>query len=345
MTAINESRQVCPAYPVDYIKQYYLPTMYGIIFIVGLIGNITAIVIYVVKIRPLTSSCIIMLNLAMADLLYILSLPFLVHFYITEDWVLGEFMCRLVRFCFHFNLYGSILLLTCLSAFRYVAVVHPLRAAQVKTQSWGIVSCLVMWLLCLIGIVPMFSLIGTELQNYTDSKTVCIDFASNKICQVWLYNWILSAFGFLVPLFVVCLSYTCVARALSKGPLPHRRAQVHARRLTVLILLVFVVCFTPYHFLRFARIHTRSTNSSTPPSCPLALEAGVHAAYTISRPLAGLNTFFNLALYTMAGERFQQAFWSLFHWKTSLPRNISLSLEAATIFRPRGQSFNDLLQS
>ncbi|XP_062389654.1 2-oxoglutarate receptor 1 [Sardina pilchardus] len=313
---------------VNFIKRYYLPTMYGIIFIVGLVGNVTAIAIYLLKIRPFHTSSIIMLNLAISDLLYVLSLPLLIHFYITGDWMFGDFMCKLVRFCFHFNLYGSIFLLTCFSVFRYVVVVHPLRASRVKRPSWGIISCLVTWLLCLILLGRMFRLIETKPIYNGDgtpvNQSVCVDFASNDPPEVWLYNWILTIFGFLVPLCVVCLNYTCMAVALSRGPLPHRPAQVRARRTTVLILLVFVVCFTPYHVLRLARVDTksRSANCST-------LE-GVNAAYIISRPVAFLNTFFNLALYTLAGDRFRQAFWSLFSWKASLPK----SLVVTTIHRP-----------
>lgn len=314
---------------VDYIKWYYLPTMYGIISIVGLVGNVTAITIYLVKIRPFNSSTIIMLNLAMADLLYVLSLPFLVHYYTTGDWVLGKFMCSLVRYSFHFNLYGSILLLTCLSVFRYVVVIHPLKAAQVNRQSWGIISCLIVWLICLIGMIPMFSLIATEEKG---SKTICLDFASNDLEYLSLYCWILTVFGFLVPLFVVFLCYTCVARVLSRGLLAHRSAHSRARRMTVLILLVFVVCFTPYHLLRLAHVDTRNMLVAFP------VQERVHAAYIISRPLAGLNTFFNLALYTLAGDRFQQAFWSLFRWRVSLPQSM-----VETVYRPRGLSSNNLL--
>lgn len=314
---------------VGYIKRYYLPVMYGIISIVGLVGNVTAITIYLVKIRPFNSSIIIMLNLAMADLLYVLSLPFLVHFYTTGDWVLGKFMCSLVRYSFHFNLYGSILLLTCLSVFRYVVVVYPLKAAQVNRQSWGIISCLTVWLICLIGMIPMFSLIATEERC---NKTICLDFASNNPEYTSLYCWILTIFGFLVPLFVVCLCYTRVARVLSQGLLAHRSSQFRARRMTVLILVVFVVCFTPYHLLRLARVDTRVASVS------FAVQEIVHTAYIISRPLAGLNTFFNLALYTLAGDRFQQAFWSLFRWRVSLPQNM-----VETVYRPRGLSFNNLL--
>lgn len=306
---VNESG-VCLSVDLS-IKHYYLPFMYGIIFVVGFTGNLLAIIIYVVKLRPWKSGSIIMVNLAVADLLYALSLPFLVEFYIDRDWRLGEFMCRLLRFCFHFNLYGSILFLTCLSVFRYVVVVHPLQAASVRRPYWGVSVCLAIWIISLLEIGPMLSMITT--QKY-DNTTDCLDFASNDPETVWWYSWLLSVLGYLLPLVVVCWCYTHISGALGKSLSASRPSRIRAQRLTVMILVVFIMCFLPYHILRVLRVGSLRSNGT---SC--LQKKIINDAYTLSRPLAGLNTFFNLALFTLAGDKFQQAFYSLiFSRKTTI---------------------------
>lgn len=69
--------------------------------------------------RRWNTSLIYMVNLATTDLMYGLSLPFLVASYVLQDrWIFGDFMCRLVRFLFYFNLYCSIYFLTCISVHR-----------------------------------------------------------------------------------------------------------------------------------------------------------------------------------------------------------------------------------
>lgn len=69
--------------------------------------------------RRWNTSLIYMVNLATTDLMYGLSLPFLIASYVLRDrWVFGDFMCRLVRFLFYFNLYCSIFFLTCISVHR-----------------------------------------------------------------------------------------------------------------------------------------------------------------------------------------------------------------------------------
>lgn len=292
---------------VTFMKNYYLPVTYGIIFIVGLLGNLTSIFIYLTKLRPWKSSSIIMVNLALTDLLYVLSMPFLVYYYANRElWVLGDFMCRFVRFSFHFHLYGSILFLTCFAVFRYVVVIKPLLAAQVQRRIWGIIACSVVWVLAAVEIAPMWRIISLKELN---NQTQCLDFASTIPVEVvrW-YSWTLTVLGFLLPLAVVYMCYISVVKQLARGPNTSSLSRTRARRVTMLILVLFGLCFLPYHILRVVRVETRDMNS---PVNMLCMKNIVHAVYIFSRPLAGLNTFFNLALYTLSGDKFRAAFLSI----------------------------------
>ncbi|XP_068612585.1 2-oxoglutarate receptor 1-like [Brachionichthys hirsutus] len=300
------------------VKRYYLPAAYGVIFAVGLLGNVTSIGIYVTKMRPWRSSSVIMVNLAVTDLLYVLSLPFLVHYYTNGDsWTLGDFMCRFVRFGFHFNLYGSVLFLTCLAVFRYVAVIKPLLAAQVRRKTWGVAACAAVWVVAAAKIAPMLTMISLHVH---DNKTYCLDFASTlNVDDVRYYGWVLTALGFLLPLAVVFACYMGVVKHLAEGPYTSSPYRMRARYVIMLILVVFVACFLPYHVLRAARIETRRAAGT-----PCMTERLVHAAYIISRPLAGLNTFGNLALYTLSGDKFRRAFLGTFYRKRWPPKARSL---------------------
>lgn len=105
-------------------KYVFLPVCYSLTFLFSLTLN------SVVLLRSCgcttgfgrrrwNTSLIYMVNLATTDLMYGLSLPFLVASYVLRDhWVFGDFMCRLVRFLFYFNLYCSIFFLTCISVHR-----------------------------------------------------------------------------------------------------------------------------------------------------------------------------------------------------------------------------------
>ncbi|KAI4886134.1 hypothetical protein NFI96_001726 [Prochilodus magdalenae] len=186
---------------VDYLmKRYYLPIMYGIIFVVGVLGNVTSLLVYLVQVRPWKSSSIILVNLATTDLLYMLSMPFLIYYYAQSDsWTLSDFMCRFVRFGFHFNLYGSILFLTCLAVFRYMAVLHPLQAAKIQKKRWGLLACALTWALAAAQMAPIFNMIFTVKEN---NITICLDLASNKPTRIWCIGTGLGLIGSALLLYL-----------------------------------------------------------------------------------------------------------------------------------------------
>ncbi|XP_013866102.1 2-oxoglutarate receptor 1 [Austrofundulus limnaeus] len=306
------------------LNRYYLPVSYSIICVVGLLGNMISISIYLTKLRPWKSSSIIMVNLALSDLLYVLTMPFLVHYYANGDsWILGDFLCRFVRFAFHFHLYGSVLLLSCMAVFRYMAVIWPLRGVQLQRRVWGVTACSVVWILAAAEVTPMLALISLR---HEDNNTHCLDFASTRpVSAVREYVWVLTALGYVLPLVLVLVCYVGIVKQLTTGPDPSSSCRMRARCVTVLILVVFVLCFLPYHILRVLWVEAQNAMMT---ACAANT---VQAAYIISRPLAGLNTFFNLALYTLSGDRFRRAFLGTFQCQNWVSKaRLLLRLSART---------------
>lgn len=83
-------------------KRILLPAVYILVFLVGLPLN-SAVILKIWRLRPnLTRNNIYMLNLALADFLYVMSLPLLIYNYASHDyWPFGELACKLVRFQFY----------------------------------------------------------------------------------------------------------------------------------------------------------------------------------------------------------------------------------------------------
>ncbi|XP_053311992.1 2-oxoglutarate receptor 1 [Spea bombifrons] len=291
------------------IKKYYLPAMYSIILIVGVPGNIIAISVYVMKMRPWRTSIIILLNLAITDLMHLSSLPFLVFNYTNQEkWTLGDFMCKLIRVVFHFNLYGSILFLTCFSIFRYFVIVHPMKFHAIHKRRWAVIACAAVWVIALIEVLPMVILM-TEVQD----TVACVDFAvSLDTYNLRWYNAFLTSVGFALPLVVVTLCYTLINCSLANGPYTNDIYKKKARRLVVILLVVFYACFLPLHIFRALRIETREYNIGC------LYESYIHAVYIASRPIASLNTFGNLLLYVAVGGNFRQAIQSVYKCKSNL---------------------------
>lgn len=100
---INVSRQGVPrcTYKEDF-KRILLPAVYTFVLLLGLPLN-AAVILKIWRRRPgLSRNNIFMLNLAIADFLYVTSLPLLIYNYGSHDyWPFGEFLCKLVRFQFY----------------------------------------------------------------------------------------------------------------------------------------------------------------------------------------------------------------------------------------------------
>lgn len=91
-------------------KYVLLPVSYALVFVVGLALNAMALYVIVFRTKRWKPSTIYMFNLTMCDTLYILTLPFLIYYYADEnDWPFSEPFCKLIRFLFYANLYGTVL--------------------------------------------------------------------------------------------------------------------------------------------------------------------------------------------------------------------------------------------
>lgn len=89
-------------------KYILLPVSYALVFVVGLALNAMALFVIVFRTKRWKPSTIYMFNLTMCDTLYILTLPFLIYYYADEnDWPFTEPLCKIIRFLFYANLYGT----------------------------------------------------------------------------------------------------------------------------------------------------------------------------------------------------------------------------------------------
>ncbi|NWT20661.1 OXGR1 protein, partial [Vireo altiloquus] len=301
----SSAEQLTSCQDEDFLQvKFYLSILYGLIFLVCFPGNIVTIFVYCVKMRPWKSSTIIMLNLAITDLLYVVTLPFFIHYNANgNNWIFGGFMCKFIQFCFYFNMYSGIIFLSCFSIFRFLVVVHPIKCLFLRKRRWAVVICTVVWMISLVALSPLAILIAP---SHRQNKTICpdLDAAEDFNTSRW-YNWMLTVFAFFLPLLTVTLCYMLIICILATGPHTQACYKQKARRLTVLLLVVFYVCFLPFHVFRGIHLELRVQ----PVSCHL--RKTILFMSVITKPLAALNIFGNLLLYVVSGDNFQHALLSL----------------------------------
>lgn len=170
-------------------KYIFLPICYSFTFIFSI--SLNSVILYrsFRQTKRWNASLIYMVNLASTDFMYGLSLPFLVASYIMRDrWVFGDFMCRLVRFLFYFNLYCSISFLTCISVHRYLGICHPMKVITLETKKAVKCTCVVVWIVVFALTCPIFRFAQTGHVTRLTGLSSNVSNAKNQSHEVSLPN-------------------------------------------------------------------------------------------------------------------------------------------------------------
>uniref|UniRef100_UPI00398EEE19 proteinase-activated receptor 3-like n=1 Tax=Pristiophorus japonicus TaxID=55135 RepID=UPI00398EEE19 len=223
-----------------------IPALCTLVFAIGLPANGLGLWIMTRKIRKLPST-IFLINLATTDLLLILVLPFKISYHLLgNNWLFGEALCRTMTALFYGNMYCSILLLTFISIDRYFALVHPFSSRRFRDNAFAVCACCVIWVISVLLVLPF--LFVEQLYMVQDLNiTTCHDVLSlDKQTGYFFYYFVcLVAMGFLIPCCITIFCYGSVIQTLVLNEKRYARAAM----VTVLILLVYVVCFTPSNII------------------------------------------------------------------------------------------------
>uniref|UniRef100_A0A3Q2ST74 P2Y purinoceptor 2 n=1 Tax=Fundulus heteroclitus TaxID=8078 RepID=A0A3Q2ST74_FUNHE len=295
-------------------KYILLPVSYALVFVVGLALNATALFVIVFRTKHWKPSTIYMFNLTMCDTLYIFTLPFLIYYYADEnDWPFSEPFCKLIRFLFYANLYGSILFLCCISLHRFVGICHPVRSLSwVSARRARLVSVAV-WAFVLFCQAPVLYFSRTRDQK---TERVCYDTTSPELFDDFLvYSSVVSVLMFALPFMVVMVCYGLMVRKLLEphwgsdhgaegggGGRTAQRSKQKSVKMIIIVLAAFMLCFLPFHLTRSLYYSFRYLRQVNPSQISCSLLESASVAYKVTRPLASANSCVDPILYFLAGQ-------------------------------------------
>ncbi|XP_038842380.1 putative P2Y purinoceptor 10 [Salvelinus namaycush] len=162
------------------VQQLYF-WFYLLLFIPGLCLNTTALWVLCTHISKKTKAVIFMVNLALADLLHVMSLPLRIHYYLTHTWPFGHTLCLFCFYLKYLNMYASITFLVCISVQRCVFLLQPFYARRWRRRYDLLISATV-WLVVGIGCSPFIIMRisnSTVPSQYTPSPSTSLIPSSN----------------------------------------------------------------------------------------------------------------------------------------------------------------------
>ncbi|XP_077195710.1 somatostatin receptor type 3 [Paroedura picta] len=277
-----------------------IPLVYLIVCVVGLAGN--SLVIYVVLCHSVSESVtnVYILNLALADELFMLGLPFLAAQNALSYWPFGSFMCRLVMAVDAINQFTSIFCLTVMSVDRYLAVVHPGKSSKWRTARVAKVVSATVWVLSSVVVLPVVVFSDVPL----GMSTCHIQWP--EPASVWKTGFIVytAALGFFGPLLIICLCYLLiVVKVRSSGrkvralTAKRKRSERRVTRMVVTVVAVFVLCWLPFYVLNIVNV-----------IWSLPEEPSLFGIYFLVVVLPYANSCANPIIYGFLSYRFKQGF-------------------------------------
>ncbi|NXX54949.1 OPRK protein, partial [Scopus umbretta] len=252
-----------------------------------------------------TATNIYIFNLAMADALVTTTMPFQSTEYLMNSWPFGDVLCKIVISIDYYNMFTSIFTLTMMSVDRYIAVCHPVKALDFRTPLKAKIINICIWLLSSSVGISAIVLGGTKLREgeYTATTECSLQFPDRD--YVWwdiFMKICVFVFAFVIPVLIIIVCYTLMILRLKSVRLlsGSREKDRNLRRITRLVLVVvavFIICWTPIHIFVLVEALGDVSHSTAAIS-----------SYYFCIALGYTNSSLNPILYAFLDENFKRCF-------------------------------------
>ncbi|XP_029983392.1 B2 bradykinin receptor-like isoform X2 [Sphaeramia orbicularis] len=236
-----------------------VPVYIIIISVLGIVLNILVLLVFWLHKNPCTVPEIYLSNLAAADLLLMCFLPFwAVTIANKYNWFFGLHMCRMVNLCIVMNANRSIYFLVLVSIDRFLALVHPLSHASMRSRKCAKLGCVLVWCFGLILGIP--TLICRKVKDDPGSNSSGCSFGCSETV-IYTNEVVLTVLGFIIPVAIISYCTIKIIQALKNRPVEGVKIQKMEHRATFLVLVVlgaFLTCWGPFHIMRMIEIFLRT---------------------------------------------------------------------------------------
>ncbi|XP_069000530.1 mu-type opioid receptor [Embiotoca jacksoni] len=226
-----------------------ITALYSIVCVVGLVGNVLVMYIIVRYTKMKTATNIYIFNLALADALVTSTLPFQSVNYLMGTWPFGDMLCKMVMSIDYYNMFTSIFTLTTMSIDRYVAVCHPVKALDFRTPRNAKIVNVCNWILSSAIGLPVMFMASTTPSSIVDCKLIFPH-------PSWYWDTLLKIcvfiFAFIMPVLIITVCYGLMILRLKSvrmlsGSQEKDRNLRRITRMVLVVVAVFIVCWTPIH--------------------------------------------------------------------------------------------------
>ncbi|KAM4626699.1 chemerin-like receptor 2 [Discoglossus pictus] len=291
---LEETSQEVPEYHVVHILSMII---FSLAFLVGVPGN--AMVIWFTGFKwEKTVNTLWFLNLAIADLIFVLFMPLHITYVATNfHWPFGTLLCKVNSFIAQLNLFASVFFLTVISLDRFLSVGCPSFSQRHWTLRTSMIISGIVWIMAAIIAGP--ALYFRDTITFGKAHVVCFNnfHESSQSIRIGIhaaFTLVRFLFGYLIPLITMIVCYSYLAIKMKK------KTTLASRKFfwTILAVVVaFFICWTPFHIFTFLELfHIQYFHEVLMIGMPLVTS------------LAFVNSCLNPILYVLISKVFRDSF-------------------------------------
>ncbi|XP_051757000.1 leukotriene B4 receptor 1 [Ctenopharyngodon idella] len=262
-----------------------------IAFVFGFPGNLFVVWSVLCRVRRRSVTCLLILNLAVADALVLLSAPLFIRFLAGgRGWEFGATLCKTVHYMCCVNMYSSIYLICLMSMDRWLAVTKPFLSQRLRTKKRLLSVMLGIWVMAFLMALPMPFYRSSLMVS--PNFYVCIPYHwKDSNHEIFQYMWE-TVLGFLLPFTFILFCYISVICRLRTAMFQRKG---RGNFLILLIIAAFTVFWLPYHLINILQVIGLMQNSTS-----------VLKVAKVARPnvtaFAFMSSSVNPVLYVFAGS-------------------------------------------
>ncbi|XP_060111870.1 leukotriene B4 receptor 1-like [Heteronotia binoei] len=260
----------------------------SIAFLVGFPGNAFVVWSAGWRVRKRTVTCLLILHLAIADLIVLLTAPIFLRVLSVQDWELGDGICRACHYICGVSMYASVFLIALMSLDRCLAISKPFLSHKIRNKKTIRLVVLAIWVSGFILAIPV--LLFRKVLQEKNGKLRC-DFDHPTPRDLVFHNLFETITGFLVPFITIICSYCTIGQRLRDTRFRQKR---RTGRLISLIVVAFAVFWLPYHVVNLLDVIAVWSGSAE-------VEKIGKAARPVLVALAFFSSSINPILYAFSG--------------------------------------------
>uniref|UniRef100_A0AAY4F1I7 G-protein coupled receptors family 1 profile domain-containing protein n=1 Tax=Denticeps clupeoides TaxID=299321 RepID=A0AAY4F1I7_9TELE len=267
----------------------------GLSFLVGTPGNLLVIWTIIRHVRPRSHTVELILHLAIADLLVLITLPLWIYS-LLQSWIFGKVTCKALTYVIYTCMYSSVFLITIMSVERFVAVRYPFISAGWRRKKALRKLLIGVWAFAFLLSVPV--ILTRKLEN-DSCQYEEYDSPGQEVMCLLLETLV----GFVVPFSVMVICYSCLYSRIAQMTFKSKRKSTG---LTASVVLLFAICWIPHHVGNIISLVLISIQRGDP-DAGQNLETVRSAMTFIAGALAFVSSTVNPVLYVFAARSFRSS--------------------------------------